>query len=61
MDDGKGKTGNVRANIATIDDGKKGKGKGQGSGGGNPSLRQVADDYLENGVTTYVVCRQMLL
>jgi len=61
MDDGKGKTGNVRANIATIDDGKKGKGKGQGSGGGNPSLRQVADDYVENGVTTYVVCRQMLL
>ena len=61
MDDGKGKTGNVRANIATIDDGNKGKGKGKGSGGGNSSLRQVADDYLENGVTTYVVCRQMLL
>lgn len=61
MDDGKGKSGNVRANIATIDDGKKGKGKGKGSGGGNTSLRQVADDYVENGVTTYVVCRQMLL
>jgi hypothetical protein len=61
MDDGKGKTGNVRANIATIDDGKKGKGKGQGNGGGNSSLRQVADDYVENGVRTYVVCRQILL
>jgi type II secretory pathway pseudopilin PulG len=59
MDDGRGKTGNVRANVATMDDGNKGKGKG--NGGGNPSLRQIADDYAENGVRTYVVCRQMLL
>lgn len=61
MDDGKGKTGSVRANIATIDDANKGKGKGKGNGGGTTTLRQVADDYVENGVTTYVVCRQMLL
>jgi hypothetical protein len=60
MDDGKGKTGSVR-NIATMDQEKKGKGKGKGNDGANPALRQVADDYVEDGVTTYVVCRQMLL
>jgi hypothetical protein len=61
MDDGQGRTGSVRANIATMDDGKKGKGKGKGNNGGNPALRQVADNYVEDRVTTYVVCRQILL
>ena len=43
MDDGKGKTGSVR--------GQK--------GGGNPTIAGAAEDYTEDGVSTYVVCRQM--
>ena len=45
MDDGKGKAGGVR--------GKK--------GGANPALvvDESADEYAEDGVSTYVVCRQM--
>jgi prepilin-type N-terminal cleavage/methylation domain-containing protein len=43
MDDGKGKTGSVR--------GQK--------GGGNPTINGAAEDYTEDGVSTYVVCRQM--
>jgi prepilin-type N-terminal cleavage/methylation domain-containing protein len=43
MDDGKGKTGSVR--------GQK--------GGGNPTIAAAAEDYTEDGVSTYVVCRQM--
>ena len=43
MDDGKGKTGAVR--------GQK--------GGGNPDIATEAADYTEDGVSTYVVCRQM--
>jgi prepilin-type N-terminal cleavage/methylation domain-containing protein len=45
MDDGKGKAGGVR--------GKK--------GGANPALvvDEAADEYAEDGVSTYVVCRQM--
>ena len=45
MDDGKGKAGSVRA--------KK--------GGANPTLvvNDAADEYAEDGVSTYVVCRQM--
>jgi prepilin-type N-terminal cleavage/methylation domain-containing protein len=43
MDDGKGKTGAVR--------GQK--------GGGNPNINPAAEDYTEDGVSTYVVCRQM--
>ncbi|HEY7237725.1 MAG TPA: prepilin-type N-terminal cleavage/methylation domain-containing protein [Burkholderiales bacterium] len=43
MDDGKGSTGAVR--------GQK--------GGGNPAIAAVAQDYTEDGVSQYVVCRQM--
>ena len=45
MDDGKGKAGGVRA--------KK--------GGANPALvvNEAADEYSEDGVSTYVACRQM--
>jgi prepilin-type N-terminal cleavage/methylation domain-containing protein len=45
MDDGNGQAGSVRA-LA---------------GGGNPALpaNQAASAYVEDGVTTYVVCRQM--
>jgi prepilin-type N-terminal cleavage/methylation domain-containing protein len=45
MDDGKGKSGSVR--------GKKGS--------ANPTLEatKAADEYSEDGVSTYVVCRQM--
>lgn len=65
VDDGKGKTGSVRANRATApsEDAKKGKNKnkGKGNGSGNPTVtvKEVADEYAEDGVTTYVVCRQM--
>ena len=59
MDDGKGKTGSVRANRAAY---HQNNDKGKGNGGGNPTaVKDVADDYVEDGVTTYVVCRQMLL
>jgi prepilin-type N-terminal cleavage/methylation domain-containing protein len=59
MDDGKGRTGSVRANRATY---HQDNGKGKGGGGENPTaVKEVADDYTENGVTTYVVCRQILL
>ena len=59
MDDGKGRTGSVRASRATY---LQNNGKGKGSGGGNPTaVNAVADDYAEDGVTTYVVCRQILL
>ncbi|HEU4924792.1 MAG TPA: hypothetical protein VFT23_17160 [Burkholderiales bacterium] len=59
MDDGKGRTGSVRANRATY---QQNNGKGKGSGGGNPTaVKEVADEYTEDGVTTYVVCRQILL
>jgi hypothetical protein len=64
MDDGKGKTGSVRANRATTENGNgKGKGKGKGGGGGSPTVavKKVAEDYVEDGVTTYVVCQQILL
>jgi hypothetical protein len=61
MDDGKGRTGSVRANRATYHQ-NNGKGKGKGGDGGNPTaVKEVADDYTEDGVTTYVVCRQILL
>jgi prepilin-type N-terminal cleavage/methylation domain-containing protein len=61
MDDGKGKTGSVRANRATYHQ-NNGKGKGKGGDGDNPTaVKEVADDYTEDGVTTYVVCRQILL
>jgi len=45
MDDGKGNAGSVRAL----------------KGGANPALPSTgaADDYTEDGVSTYVVCRQM--
>jgi hypothetical protein len=45
MDDGKGKGGGVRA--------KK--------GGPNPALvlNEAADEYAEDGVSMYVVCRQL--
>jgi prepilin-type N-terminal cleavage/methylation domain-containing protein len=43
MDDGKGKTGSVRGI----------------KGGGNPSPTAIAEDYTEDGVSTYLVCRQM--
>ncbi|HEU4352349.1 MAG TPA: hypothetical protein VFR66_10810, partial [Burkholderiales bacterium] len=58
MDDGKGKTGGVRANKATY---HQNNGKGKGNGGGTLAVKDVADDYVEDGVTTYVVCRQILL
>jgi prepilin-type N-terminal cleavage/methylation domain-containing protein len=58
MDDGQGRTGSVRANRATY---HQNNGKGKGSGGGTVAVKEVADDYVEDGVTTYVVCRQMLL
>jgi prepilin-type N-terminal cleavage/methylation domain-containing protein len=60
MDDGRGTTGSIRASIATYsDDAKKGKGKGRG----NPttSVKATADEYMGDGVSRYVVCRQMLL
>jgi hypothetical protein len=61
MDDGNGRTGSVRANRATYHQ-NNGKGKGKGGDGGNPTaVKEVADDYTEDGVTTYVVCRQILL
>jgi hypothetical protein len=45
MDDGNGQAGSVRALL----------------GGGNPALpaNQAASAYVEDGVSTYVVCRQM--
>jgi prepilin-type N-terminal cleavage/methylation domain-containing protein len=43
MDDGKGKSGSVRGQA----------------GGGNPAIKPTAEDYTEDGVSTYVVCRQM--
>jgi hypothetical protein len=44
MDDGLGKKGGVRAMKAA----------------GNPAaIAAAADDYTEDGVSTYVVCRQM--
>jgi prepilin-type N-terminal cleavage/methylation domain-containing protein len=43
MDDGKGKAGSVRAT----------------KGGANPDLGADADEYAEDGVSQYVVCRQM--
>jgi hypothetical protein len=44
MDDGIGKTGSVRAMKAA----------------GNPTdIAGTADTYVEDGVSTYVVCRQM--
>ena len=43
MDDGKGKTGSVRGI----------------KGGGNPSPAAQAEDYTEDGVSTYLICRQM--
>ena len=58
MDDGKGSTGSVRANRATY---HHNNGKGKGGDGGTIAVKEVADDYVEDGVTTYVVCRQILL
>jgi hypothetical protein len=58
MDDGIGRTGSVRANRATY---HQNNGKGKGSGGNPTAVKEVADDYTEDGVTTYVVCRQILL
>jgi hypothetical protein len=43
MDDGLGKKGSVRAKKAA----------------GNPADIGAAEDYTEDGVSTYVVCRQM--
>jgi len=43
MDDGKGNSGSVRGQA----------------GGGNPDIKPVAETYTEDGVSTYVVCRQM--
>jgi prepilin-type N-terminal cleavage/methylation domain-containing protein len=43
MDDGLGKKGAVRGQKAA----------------GNPAIAAAADDYVEDGVSTYVVCRQM--
>ena len=43
MDDGKGKSGAVRGQKAP----------------GNATIAGAADDYTEDGVSTYVVCRQM--
>src|SRR3954463_14534668 len=43
MDDGKGKTGGVRGI----------------KGGGNPVPTPQAEDYTEDGVSTYLICRQM--
>jgi type II secretory pathway pseudopilin PulG len=58
LDDGKGRTGSVRANI-TQD--QENQGNGNGNAGWNPIVKDVADDYAEDGVTTYMVCRQILL
>ena len=58
LDDGKGRTGSVRANKTTD---KENQGNGNGNSGWNPIVANVADDYLEDGVTTYMVCRQILL
>jgi len=40
------------------DKGKTGSVRGQ-KGGGNPNIAAAAEDYTEDGVSTYVVCRQM--
>jgi prepilin-type N-terminal cleavage/methylation domain-containing protein len=58
LDDGKGKTGSVRANKTTD---KENQGNGNGNAGWNPIVKEVADDYAEDGVTTYMICRQILL
>ena len=58
LDDGKGRTGSVRANRTTD---KENQGNGNGNAGWNPIVKEVADDYAEDGVTTYMVCRQILL
>jgi hypothetical protein len=48
----------VRANRTTD---KENQGNGNGNAGWNPIVTEVADDYAEDGVTTYMVCRQILL
>jgi hypothetical protein len=58
LDDCKGKTGSVRSNITTD---KENQGNGKGIAGWNPIVKDVADDYAEDGVTTYMVCRQIML
>jgi Tfp pilus assembly protein PilE len=58
MDDGVGRTGSVRASRASY---HPNNGKGKGIGGGTTAVKEEADDYVEDGVTTYVVCRQVLL
>jgi hypothetical protein len=58
LDDGRGKTGSVRANRTTD---KQNQGNGKGNAGWNPIVNDVADDYAEDGVTTYMVCRQITL
>jgi Tfp pilus assembly protein PilE len=58
LDDGKGRTGSVRANKTTD---KENQGNGNGNAGWNAIVTEVADDYAEDGVTTYMVCRQILL
>lgn len=58
LDDGKGTTGSVRANKTTD---KENQGNGNGNAGWNPIVKDVADDYAEDRVTTYMVCRQIQL